>query len=1154
MHTLLEASEGKALLLLGNEAIVRGALEAGVAVATAYPGTPSSEIADTFYELAGEAGLYFEYSTNEKVALEVAAGAAIANLRSIVSMKHVGLNVAADPLNTLAYTGVRAGMIIVTADDPSLHSSQNEQDNRFYAKLSLLPMLEPASAQEALEMTREGFALSEKVGLPVLLRTTTRVNHARGVCRVGRVQPPVFAAHFEKDIFRWVPVPAVARRLRLLQLERHQKVREVFEPLPFNRLEGAGELGIVASGVSRAYVRELIDELHLVGRVRLLHVGTTHPLPRALIEELLRSSRQVLVVEELEPYLETEIRALAHELGLTVPILGKGPELVPRHYELSPDRLRPVVARFAGVKIPASPAPPKIPALPDRPPLLCAGCTHRASYFAIKAIADADTYFASDIGCYTLGLLPPLSTTDSFLCMGASITQGSGASIRSRQKVVAFIGDSTFFHGGLPGLVNAVHNRHDLLLVILDNGTTAMTGHQPHPGTLVQEQGCERLDLERVVRGLGVDDVTVMDPDNLRQAIQAAREAYRRSGLRVLISRHPCPLYQRRVLKKAEEPVRYAVDPARCKVCGTTGKAEPCQVAILADDEILRSRARILASGVPPGARATGAAAKMECAPCTLACPANICAMGYVSLARAGRFREALKMIRDRVPLPATLGRVCHHPCEGRCVRGDFEGPVAINEIKRFVAERESDAERAKYFAYLRSQIKPNGKKVAVVGAGPAGLSAAFELTRRGYTVTLFERERVAGGIPAWGIPAYRLPRNILQREIDAILSLGIELRLGEELGRTFRLRELLEGGTEGVALAFGCSRGLRADIQGQELPAVIDALSFLRQVSLAGRREVGARTVVVGGGDAAIDAARTALRLGAKEVEILYRRGEEEMPAAEDEIAAARAEGVRIRHLVQPVCFEEQPRGVALVRCVKNRLGEPDKSGRRRPEPIPGSEFAEPADLVILALGQEPELERIEDDLPLERTPGGRLAADAGSGATSHPRVFVCGDLLTGPATVVGAIASGMQAAAALDRAVAGEGAEPYLRRTSREEAPLRYHPSQVEAAPREQPSQRELSGVAGDFEPLSSGLDEAQALREADRCLGCGLCGRCNNCIDNFGCPAIVKEDGKIRIDLDLCVGCGVCAQLCANDAIYPLSDDPAPRDGSGAPRTCG
>jgi indolepyruvate ferredoxin oxidoreductase alpha subunit len=1151
---LRAAPEGKALLLHGIEALARGALVAGGAGPPAYPGTPSSEIADTFYELAAEAGLYFEYSTNEKVALEVAAGAAIANLRSIVSMKHVGLNVAADPLNTLAYTGVRAGMIIVTADDPSLHSSQNEQDNRFYAKLSLLPMLEPSSPQEALEMTREGFALSEKVGLPVLLRTTTRVNHARGVCRLGRRQPPVFSAHFQKDIFRWVPVPAVARRLRLTQLERQKTVREMFEPLPFNRIEGSGDLGIVASGVSRAYVRELIDELGLVGRARLLHVGSIHPLPRALLEELLKGSRKVLVVEELEPYLETEIRALAHELRLTVPIQGKGPDLVPRHYELSPDRLRPVLARFAGVDLPAPPAPPKIPALPDRPPLLCAGCTHRASYYAIKAIADADTYFASDIGCYTLGLLPPLSTTDSFLCMGASITQGSGASIRSRQKVVAFIGDSTFFHGGLPGLVNAVHNRHDLLLVILDNGTTAMTGHQPHPGTLVQQQGCERLDLERVVRGLGVDDVTVMDPNNLREAIQAAREAYRRSGLRVLISRHPCPLYERRVLQKSEEPVKYAVDPARCKVCGTTGKAEPCQVAILADDEILRSRARILASGIEPGSRAAGPAAKMDCAPCTLACPANICAMGYVSLARAGRFREALKMIRDRAPLPATLGRVCHHPCESRCVRGDYEGPVAINEIKRFLTERETDAERAKYFAYLRSQIKPNGKKMAVIGAGPAGLSAAYELARRGYAVTLFERERVAGGIPAWGIPAYRLPRNILQREIDAILSLGVELRLGEELGRTIRLKDLLEGGYAGVALAFGCSRGLRADIQGKELPAVVDALSFLREVSLGGRRQAGARTVVVGGGDAAIDAARTALRLGARDVEILYRRGEEEMPAAEDEIAAARAEGVRIRHLVQPVCFEEQPQGVALVRCVQNRLAEPDGSGRRRPEPIPGSEFAEPADLVILALGQEPELDRLDGDMPLERTSQGILAANASSGATSHPRVFVCGDLLTGPATVIEAIATGMQAAAALDRAVAGEVAEPYLRRSSREEAPQRYHPSLVEAAPREQPPRREITTVVGDFEPVSNGFNAAQALREADRCLGCGLCGRCNNCIDNFGCPAIVKEDGKIRIDVDLCVGCGVCAQLCANDAIYPLSDDPAPRSGSGAERTCG
>ncbi|MBN2491994.1 MAG: indolepyruvate ferredoxin oxidoreductase subunit alpha, partial [Planctomycetes bacterium] len=506
MDALLTREPGRRALLLGNEAIVRGALEAGVAVATAYPGTPSSEIADNFYRLSQRTDLYFEYSTNEKVALEVAAGAAIAGMRSLVSMKHVGLNVAADPLNTLAYTGVRAGMIIVTADDPAMHSSQNEQDNRFYAKLSLLPMLEPADPAEALAMAREGFRLSEELGAPVLLRTTTRVNHTRGVCTLGELEEREFGGHFEKDPFRWVPVPLVARRLRVLQLERVERLAARVDDLPFNRLENqAGTLGIVASGVAYSYVKEVLRQLGAADRIKVLKIGTIHPLPRRLIARFLETSERVLVVEELEPYLETELKAIAHEIGARARIHGKlgrdgnGFPPVPRIYELSPDRIRPAVSALLGRPVP-EPAARRPVDLPERPPIFCAGCTHRNSYYAIKSIAEPDTYFASDIGCYTLGLLPPMSTVDSFLCMGSSVTQAQGSGIRNPQKIVAFIGDSTFFHSGLTGLANAVHNGHDLMLVILDNRTTAMTGHQPHVGTDCASEGATSLDIVRAVR------------------------------------------------------------------------------------------------------------------------------------------------------------------------------------------------------------------------------------------------------------------------------------------------------------------------------------------------------------------------------------------------------------------------------------------------------------------------------------------------------------------------------------------------------------------------------------------------------------------------------------------------------------------------------
>jgi indolepyruvate ferredoxin oxidoreductase alpha subunit len=572
MDALLANEPGRRVLLLGNEGIVRGALEAGVAVATAYPGTPSSEIADNFYRLSQRTDLYFEYSTNEKVALEVAAGAAIAGLRSIVSMKHVGLNVAADPLNTLAYTGVRGGMIIVTADDPSMHSSQNEQDNRFYAKLSLLPMLEPSGPAEAKEMTREGFRLSETLGTPVILRTTTRVNHTRGVCILREMEDRKFDGHFEKDPFRWVPVPLVARRLRPIQIERVEKLTALVDDLPFNRLEERpGELGIIASGVAHGYVLEVLEGLGAIERVSVLKVGTIHPLPRKRIERLLGASKKVLVVEELEPYLETEIKAIAQEIGAAVTIHGKvgpggnGVPPVPRMYELSPDRIRPAVAGLLGQAL-AEPAPIALPDLPARPPIFCAGCTHRNSYYAIKSIAEPDTYYANDIGCYTLGLLPPISTVDSFLCMGSSVTQAQGAGVKNPQKIVAFIGDSTFFHSGLTGLANAVHNGHDLMLIILDNRTTAMTGHQQHPGTgkTLMEQPTHAVEFEALARAMGFERVHTVDPCNLAEAEAALRDCLEADGPAVVISQRACALLP----ESRREWTTLTVDVERCNGCG----------------------------------------------------------------------------------------------------------------------------------------------------------------------------------------------------------------------------------------------------------------------------------------------------------------------------------------------------------------------------------------------------------------------------------------------------------------------------------------------------------------------------------------------------------------------------------------------------------
>jgi len=535
------------MLLLGNEAIARGALEAGVSFATCYPGTPSSEIPENFFNISRETDLYFEYSTNEKVALEVAAGAAVSGLRTIVTMKHVGLNVASDPLMTLAYTGVNGGMVIINADDPSLFSSQNEQDNRYYARLSGLPMLEPTNTQEMKEMTVAAFDLSEELKLPVIIRTTTRLAHIRGPVRLGELRPVQTKAHFDKNPFHFATVPAVSRNLHKLLVEKYDQAAGKSDSSPYNEIIGEGKWGIVSNGASFNYVSDAISDLGIRDKVSVLKLGFSWPLPEALAIRFLKSVDKVLVVEELEPINETGLKALAQENNISILIKGKGVGAFSRLYEYDPGMVRNAVAQYFGVDytpskmVDTSDTPP----LPGRPPNLCAGCPHRATYYAVKQVYGADAIYPTDIGCYTLGLLPPISMADFVICMGSSVSSGCGFSKATDQKVVSFIGDSTFFHSGITGLVNAVHNRHNFTLVILDNGTTAMTGHQIHPGVDTSPLGVERtrISIENLVRGLGVEDIHVVKPFKLKKTVEAVKAAKDYNGMSVIISQEMCPLF-----------------------------------------------------------------------------------------------------------------------------------------------------------------------------------------------------------------------------------------------------------------------------------------------------------------------------------------------------------------------------------------------------------------------------------------------------------------------------------------------------------------------------------------------------------------------------------------------------------------------------------
>jgi len=529
-------------LLSGNQAIARGAYEAGCVFAAAYPGTPSTEILET---ISGYDEIFSEWAPNEKVALEAASGAAFCGARSIVAMKHVGLNVAADPLFTLSYTGIRGGLVIVSADDPGMHSSQNEQDNRYYAAAAKVPMLEPSDSQEAKDFTIKAFEISEKYDTPVLLRTTTRIAHSECLVEPGRRIELKREYKFERDPRKFVMVPAHARLKHVAVEQRMKALREYSENCPENVIEKRGtDLGVITSGISYQYVREVLPE------AGVLKLGFTHPLPIELIKKFAGMVRTLYVIEELEPIIENHARSL----GLKVQ--GKPEEF--RCGELSPGIVR---SFMLGVQLPQESKAAKA-----RPPILCAGCPHRGVFYTLNRLKLITT---GDIGCYTLGVAPPLNSIDTCVDMGASICHAAGAShVVSKEKqsgMVAVIGDSTFIHSGITSLIDAVYNKANMTLLLLDNRTTAMTGGQQHPGTgkTIKGEDTFQLDLVQMVKACGVKSVRVVDPYDLEQTRQAIEAAVNEDGVSVVITQQPCRLIDRSTWK---EP--YSIDEEKCKVCG----------------------------------------------------------------------------------------------------------------------------------------------------------------------------------------------------------------------------------------------------------------------------------------------------------------------------------------------------------------------------------------------------------------------------------------------------------------------------------------------------------------------------------------------------------------------------------------------------------
>lgn len=569
-------------LLTGNEAIARGAYESGVVIAAAYPGTPSTEILE---QLSHYREVYTEWSPNEKVALEVALGASIAGVRAIAAMKHVGLNVAADPLFTSAYTGVTGGLVIVSADDPGMHSSQNEQDSRTYAKHAKIPMLEPSDSQEAKDFVGLALSLSEEYDTPVLLRVTTRISHSKSLVKLGDRRLATTKPYTRK-IHKYVATPANARVLRVGLERRLERLRDLSERISVNRVECSDSvarpsIGVIAAGIAYQYAREAFGDCAVY-----LRLGMTFPLPMQTIREFAETVETLYVVEELDPFMEEQIKAAG------ICCLGK--QMVPSVGELSPEKLTSALegsvhsasnmTENAGAAYsPEAPGPAASPSLRDepvsaavpRPPMLCAGCPHRGVFYTLRK--RKNIMITGDIGCYTLGSAEPLSAMDTCICMGASISAGHGASLafattNRDTRVVAVIGDSTFFHSGIAGLMDVVYNRSSCVTIVLDNRTTGMTGHQDNPGTgyTLKGEKTVSLDIAEICRALGVELVMEIDPYSLSEVDEAIDRALSAHGPAVIVARQACLLKKdapSRPRAQSTATVKRRVVPERCRLC-----------------------------------------------------------------------------------------------------------------------------------------------------------------------------------------------------------------------------------------------------------------------------------------------------------------------------------------------------------------------------------------------------------------------------------------------------------------------------------------------------------------------------------------------------------------------------------------------------------
>ncbi len=1110
-------SDKEQRVVLGNEAIARGVVESGCHFFAAYPGTPSSEILPAIVRFKKENNLdiYVEWSTNEKVAFENALVASYTGKRAAVAMKQVGLNVATDPLMSSAYIGTIGGFVIISCDDPGPYSSQTEQDTRFMAMFAKVPVFDPASPKEAQQMLPVAFEVSEKYQIPVILRPVLRVSHAQQTVTFNPIPRVERKADFQRNPQRWSATPRFRFQLHKQLNMKLQEIAGEFNCMTsLNFVEHDREkasLGIIAGGIGYAIARDIVSEMSLRETIPILKIGTPFPFPAGIVEAFVERCDRVLILEETEPVIELQIRDKSK-------ITGRLDKRIPNEGEMLPEVITQVISDLCkALSIPAREVPPTGPldrlvaglGLPVRRPTLCSGCPHRSSFFALKK-AFPNGVFPSDIGCYTLGM--NMESVDTCHDMGAAITFASGLYQAFHQDdkeipIISTIGDSTFYHSGAPGLLNAVYNGARFILVILDNSITAMTGMQPTPesGATADGHPGKTLSLEELVKGCGVKYIRVVNPYDIQGMIREAKKAYKFTkqpdgGMAVLISRYPCITYQKEILKIRPNKVDIRHMPP-------------------AEKDLPQVKSGVMPQSLLPVYRD-------KTAPCTGACPIQVDARGYIALISKGKFDEALTLVRQRNPFPAITGRLCARPCEKTCRRGDVDRPIAINLLKRFVADRENAP------AFDIPPGPEKGAKVAIVGSGPTGLMAAYVLRRYGYPVTVFDQLPLPGGTMAVATGRFRLPEEVLDREIDVVQRLGADFKLSKRIGGRISLDSLRAQGYKAILLAIGAHKAKNLNLPGHEAKGVMDTLTFLKKVALKQKLPDFSRVVVLGGSDRGLDAARTVLRLGAKSVTVLFSRSEREMPAEASGIAEAKKEGVSFWFFSVPSKITAY-KGKATEICFRKALLSPPTSlGRTRVLSLQGPEKKLKADLVITSPTYVPDLSCFGDSVP--QTAWNTIHVDPLTLATSVDGLFAGGDAVTGPKNFIEGLAAGRKAALSIHRYLSGE--EPGKDREAEGASTelVSVNIDKVETLPGVEEPVLPVESRENNFDEVHLLPSEEALIAEAKRCLHCGACIQCDTCM--IQCPegAISKTEGGYGIDYKKCTSCRVCVQECPTFAI--------------------